>query len=168
MNKEYFVSNEEIELEYNKLKKEAIESGYNLNPDEDFTKQLIESLLINNKRYGYPSCPCRLATGIKENDLDIICPCDYRDQDLIDYGFCYCGLYVSQYVIDNKIKPHSIPDRRLKEIKKTSKNSINFKISYPIWRCKVCGYICARNEPPEKCPICKASKDRFEIFIDIK
>jgi ferredoxin-thioredoxin reductase catalytic chain len=29
----------------------------------------------------------------------------------------------------------------------------------------VCGYLCARNEPPEICPVCKAKKDRFERFI---
>jgi rubrerythrin len=40
-----------------------------------------------------------------------------------------------------------------------------FALGYPIWRCKVCGYICARDEPPEICPICKVTKDRFERFI---
>jgi rubrerythrin len=35
----------------------------------------------------------------------------------------------------------------------------------PVWRCKVCGYLCARDEPPEVCPICKATKERFERFM---
>ena len=34
----------------------------------------------------------------------------------------------------------------------------------PVWRCKVCGYLCARERPPLKCPICKADRDRFERF----
>jgi rubrerythrin len=34
----------------------------------------------------------------------------------------------------------------------------------PVWRCRVCGYLCARDEPPGVCPICKAKKDRFERF----
>jgi ferredoxin-thioredoxin reductase catalytic chain len=34
-----------------------------------------------------------------------------------------------------------------------------------VWRCRVCGYLCARDEPPGKCPICKADKDRFEPFV---
>ncbi|MGQ9535427.1 MAG: rubredoxin-like domain-containing protein, partial [bacterium] len=29
----------------------------------------------------------------------------------------------------------------------------------------VCGYLCARNSPPEICPICKAKSDRFEKFL---
>lgn len=36
--------------------------------------------------------------------------------------------------------------------------------AYPVWRCRVCGYLCARDGPPEICPICKAKKDRFERF----
>ncbi len=38
-------------------------------------------------------------------------------------------------------------------------------VALPVWRCKVCGYLCARDAPPEVCPICKAKKDRFEVFI---
>ncbi len=34
----------------------------------------------------------------------------------------------------------------------------------PVWRCKVCGYLCAREKPPGVCPICKAQRERFEIF----
>ena len=29
-----------------------------------------------------------------------------------------------------------------------------------------CGYLCAREQPPEVCPICKAKKERFERFIE--
>jgi rubrerythrin len=38
-------------------------------------------------------------------------------------------------------------------------------LRYPVWRCTVCGYLCAREEPPLVCPICKAKKDRFERFF---
>jgi ferredoxin-thioredoxin reductase catalytic chain len=38
-------------------------------------------------------------------------------------------------------------------------------LAYPVWRCKVCGYLCAREAPPDTCPICKAKKERFEQFI---
>lgn len=38
-------------------------------------------------------------------------------------------------------------------------------LSMPVWRCKVCGYLCAREGPPEVCPICKAKKERFERFM---
>jgi ferredoxin-thioredoxin reductase catalytic chain len=30
-----------------------------------------------------------LAEGVKSEDLDIICPCDYRDADVSQYSTCY-------------------------------------------------------------------------------
>ena len=83
------VAPEEIDRLYEKLKKEAEAGGYHLNPDVEFTKALVKGLLVNEKRYGYWNCPCRLAAGEKGEDLDIICPCDYRDSDLTDYSTCY-------------------------------------------------------------------------------
>ena len=103
------VSRELIDRLYEKLDKEAESSGYHLNPDEEFTKELVEGLLINEKRYGYWACPCRLASTVKAKDLDIICPCDYRDPDLSDYDCCYCGLYVSVAVINGEKEAKKIP-----------------------------------------------------------
>ncbi len=160
---------EAIERKYEQLKREAEESGYNLNPDVKFTKGLVEGILTNIDRYGYASCPCRLASGKKEDDLDIICPCDYRDPDLVDYGTCYCALYVSEEVLKGERELQSIPERRppRPERKKQQKQEISSEIQgpdlkYPIWRCKVCGYLCARDNPPNKCPICKVDGERFE------
>jgi len=68
------ISKKEVETLYAKKKAEAESSGYILNPDMEFTIGLIEGLLVNEERYGYQSCPCRLASGDMENDKDIICP----------------------------------------------------------------------------------------------
>lgn len=68
--------------------------GHYLNPNEEFLKDLLEGLKRNEERYGYPSCPCRLASGKFELDRDIICPCDYRDIDVKEFGACYCALFV--------------------------------------------------------------------------
>ena len=160
-----------VDLLVQKLQQEAEESGYHLNPDTDHTRELIKGLIANEKRYGYWVCPCRLATGNKEEDKDIICPCDYRDPDLTDHGACYCALYVSEDVIKGKKTPGSIPERRPSASQRAHSASLPANIgfaaslSYPIWRCRVCGYLCGRDSPPERCPICKAQKDRFEKFL---
>ena len=164
------VSTTEIDRLYEKLNAEAESGGYHLNPDQDMTRRLISGLLVNEKRYGYPSCPCRLASGNKENDLDIICPCDYRDPDLDEYNACYCSLYVSQAAVEGKAKIGSIPERRpprekRRQMKMQRPAASLGQLPLPVWRCKVCGYLCARDSPPEVCPICKAKKDRFERFI---
>lgn len=160
---------ERINKFYEKLKKDTEAGGYHLNPDIDFTKKLVRGLIVNEDRYGYQACPCRISSGVKQEDLDIICPCDYRDPDLDEYGACYCALYVSQEVLSGKKELSSIPERRPpeEERKKQTESKIEgiSSLKYPVWRCKVCGYLCARDEPPEVCPICKAKKDRFERFL---
>jgi len=171
MSNAFDIDPEELERAYQQLKRETEASGYHLNPDFEFTKALIESLLINEKRYGYQACPCRLASGKKEEDLDLICPCDYRDSDLTEHSACYCGLYVSEAIYKGEARVKPIPERRLgreERLKKMTANPNNGdlkNLAYPVWRCKVCGYLAARNEPPEVCPICKAKKERFERFL---
>lgn len=171
MSRQVDIPDQEVEQLVKTLKEEAEAGGYHLNPDEEITGELVKGLVINEKRYGYRACPCRLASGDKEKDLDIICPCDYRDPDLNDYDTCYCSLYVSQEVLDGKKKVGPIPERRpspnkrnkMKEEKRVETTSISLPL--PVWRCRVCGYLCARDEPPGVCPICKAKKERFERFM---
>jgi len=83
------IAPEEVDRLYDKLKKGAEAGGYHLNPDAEMTKALVKGLLTNEKRYGYQACPCRLASGRKEEDLDIVCPCDYRDADVVEFDACY-------------------------------------------------------------------------------
>lgn len=154
---------------YERLKAEAEASGYLLNPDVEFVLGLMEGMLINEDRYGYLSCPCRLAEGVREKDLDIICPCDYRDPDLAEYGACYCALYVSEAVASGEQPLLPVPERRgtgPADVEETHDDElVGFTTSgLPVWRCKVCGYLCARPQPPLKCPICKVDRDRFERF----
>jgi ferredoxin-thioredoxin reductase catalytic subunit len=170
MSQETAVTPEEVDKLYERLKAEAEAGGYHLNPEVTFTKELVKGLLVNQKRFGYQACPCRLASGKREDDLDIICPCDYRDPDLGDYDTCYCGLYVSDAVVKGKKKISTIPERRppveKRNLPKPELTTAGItSLPLPVWRCKVCGYLCARDAPPEVCPICKATKDRFERFM---
>jgi len=164
------ISEQEVHALYEQLLRQGKKSGYNLNPDVIFTKELVSGLIVNQKRYGYSACPCRLASGNKAEDLDIICPCDYRDPDLAQYGACYCALYVSQAVLAGKRALTSIPERRPShneriQSKYTGSPEGAGSLPFPVWRCKVCGYLCAREEPPDTCPICSATYERFERFM---
>ncbi len=163
-------TSEQVDALYQRLKREAEAGGYHLNPDAEFAKDLVRGLLVNEARYGYPSCPCRIASGRKEQDMDIVCPCDYRDPDLSEFGACYCALYVSQAAFEGGVPVHSIPERRPPPDQRTSQptaaaGGVPRSLPYPVWRCKVCGYLCARDAPPDVCPVCKARKERFERFI---
>jgi ferredoxin-thioredoxin reductase catalytic chain len=102
----------EVETLYEMLRKTQEAKGYFFNKDRERVFELLEALIINKKRYGYMACPCRLASGNKENDKDIICPCAYRTPDIEEYGSCYCNLYVSREWNQNKISHDHIPERR--------------------------------------------------------
>ncbi|MBT8491130.1 MAG: ferredoxin:thioredoxin reductase [Deltaproteobacteria bacterium] len=97
---------------YEMLKKVQEAKGYYFNKDKQRVFDLLEALLINKERYGYMSCPCRLASGDKEQDRDIICPCEYRAPDVEEYGSCYCNLYVSSQWNEGKIPHQYVPERR--------------------------------------------------------
>ena len=94
------------------LKKVQEPKGYYFSEDKERVMDLMEGLLANKERYGYMCCPCRLGSGDKKADADIICPCAYREADVAQYGSCYCNLYVSKDWLDGKIEREYVPERR--------------------------------------------------------
>jgi len=98
---------------YEMLRKVQEPKGYFFNKDRKQVLELLEALLVNKARYGYMSCPCRLASGNREKDKDIFCPCVYRGPDVEEYGSCYCNLYVSKEWNKEKILHEYVPERRL-------------------------------------------------------
>jgi len=151
------------EEKYQEIKNNAELGGYQLNPDKDFCLRLVEGLLVNLDRYGIEACPCRLYLGKREDNLDIVCPCNYRDDDLSEYGACFCALYIN----DKYNADRQIPERRLQKGARGNhaKSNAFANLAFPVWRCNACGYLCANNNPPGICPICKVNKERFERFI---
>jgi ferredoxin-thioredoxin reductase catalytic chain len=167
-----------------RVQRDADESGYFICPDRDLLRELIDGLVKNEERYGYGSCPCRISSGVKAYDADIICPCEYRDADVDEFGMCYCGLFVSKAVKEDPKKlmpiterrPEAVIDEAVKAKERRGRGEKEEDVStatapaeggkegIPVWRCKVCGYLAAREHPPSVCPICKAKKDRFERF----
>jgi ferredoxin-thioredoxin reductase catalytic chain len=172
-----------LEMVRQRAEADARTNGYYLNPDPKFLQSLIEGLKRNEERYGYPSCPCRLASGNFDIDRDIICPCDYRDPDVAEFGACYCALYVRKDLHEGKTEIKPVPERRPMEkqskaynvattpsakaetVEKTAPAKEETIPKKKLWYCKQCGYVVFREEPPYTCPICKAKK---EMFAEIK
>jgi len=174
-----------IEQVRKRAEADALTFGYHLTPDPDLLQGLLEGIKINEERYGYPSCPCRLSSGVFEYDRDIICPCDYRDPDVAEFGACYCRLYVNKEVFEGKKELPAVPERRplekqarafqaaslpkqakaaaATEAKEEAEEMV--KIGPKMWYCKQCGYVVFREDPPYVCPICKAKR---EFFAEIK
>jgi len=97
---------------YDMLKDVQEQKGYFFNRDRERTFDLIRGLLTNKDRYGYMACPCRLASGKRDKDKDIICPCAYRGPDVEEFGTCFCQLYVSREWNEERIPHVQVPERR--------------------------------------------------------
>ena len=102
----------EVDELYETLRKIQEPKGYYFNRDREKTFQLLRALMTNKDRYGYMSCPCRLAAGEREKDKDILCPCVYREPDVEEFGSCYCNLYVSRAWNEGAIERTLVPERR--------------------------------------------------------
>ncbi len=84
-----------------------------LNMDSNTFNDLIDGLVENFQKYGYQSCPCRLASGKRELDRDLICPCDYAPLDVKEHGACYCNLYMRENFYETIKKDYIVvPERR--------------------------------------------------------
>ncbi len=92
----------------------AEKRGWKVNPDKEIVRSFAEGLIKNKKRYGIAICPCRIPTGKREIDRIIACPCVYAEEDIKEYGRCYCGLYVSEEYIKAGMPDVLVSDRHMK------------------------------------------------------
>lgn len=102
----------EVEKLYELLRKVQEPKGFYFSNDKKMVFDLIQGLIDNKNRYGYMCCPCRLASGDREKDKDIMCPCIYREEDVGKYGSCYCNLYVSKEWNEGTIPHEYVPESR--------------------------------------------------------
>jgi ferredoxin-thioredoxin reductase catalytic subunit len=91
------------EVEFDKEKfREAIErfaekNEFQVNPDTEKVKMLLDGMFNNEQNHGLKYCPCRLITKDFAEDIKQVCPCNflihetYKDKE---DGECWCGLFV--------------------------------------------------------------------------
>ena len=70
--------------------------GIQLNPDEQVVGGIVKALFKNKETKGDLYCPCRIVTGDKEKDKEIVCPCVYHRGEIELQGFCHCRLFVKK------------------------------------------------------------------------
>ncbi len=74
----------------------AKKTGIKLNPNGKIVDRIINGLLKNKQKYGAIYCPCRVVTGDKEKDKEIICPCIFHKKEIELQGRCLCQLFVKK------------------------------------------------------------------------
>ncbi len=95
MKTEQFKSKNAEELE-EEIGDYAPKVGIKVNPDEKRVKEVITGLLKKKEKYGENYCPCRVVTGDKKKDEDIICPCVFHRGEIELKGQCLCQLFVGE------------------------------------------------------------------------
>jgi ferredoxin-thioredoxin reductase catalytic chain len=81
-----------------KLKEEledyAPKVGIKVNPDAKRVDEVVQGLLKKHEKNGENYCPCRIVSGDKKKDEEIICPCVFHRGEIGVQGHCLCQLFV--------------------------------------------------------------------------
>lgn len=78
------------------LKDYANKKGFALNSDEETLAKVVKGLAMLKDKKGEFYCPCRLTTGNKDIDKNIICPCIYHEKEIAEQGSCHCKLFFAK------------------------------------------------------------------------
>lgn len=80
--------------------------NYKFTTDEELARDLLEAEVMLEKKYGAPYCPCQGRTGIRSEDMRIVCPCiPFHRAHFDAMKRCWCGLFIHKDVSD----PDSLP-----------------------------------------------------------
>ncbi len=74
----------------------ARQNRWVLNTDEKKLQVVLKGLARNERKFGHRYCPCRIRSGDEERDKEIICPCLWHRDEILQDGSCHCNLYYSK------------------------------------------------------------------------
>jgi ferredoxin-thioredoxin reductase catalytic subunit len=75
----------------------TVGNEFMVNPDQEKVETLLRGVYENEKNHGFKYCPCRLRTKDWEEDLKLVCPCNFAIHETykgVENGECWCGLFV--------------------------------------------------------------------------
>jgi len=85
--------------------------GYKFTPDEELADFLLEQEVKLEQDHGAPFCPCQGRTGVRAEDMLIVCPCiPFHRAHFDTMKRCWCGLFVHKDVTDPDSLPQFPPD----------------------------------------------------------
>jgi len=75
----------------------TVKAAFHTWDDKQAVHDLSLGVLENRKSKGGKFCPCRITTGDREEDLKLLCPCNFNAQRTWkENGECWCGLFVKR------------------------------------------------------------------------
>jgi ferredoxin-thioredoxin reductase catalytic chain len=85
--------------------------GYKFTPDAELADFLLEQEVKLEQDHGAPFCPCQGRTGVRAEDMLIVCPCiPFHRAHFDAMKRCWCGLFVHKDVTDPDSLPQFPPD----------------------------------------------------------
>ncbi len=91
--KDYFKYKEAAKKQQKWMEKFCEQKGYAINPSWMMATNLKSNLCEMEATFGKRYCPCFEPSGDKELDKKMMCPCEYIEDEIAEYGTCHCALF---------------------------------------------------------------------------
>ena len=91
--KDYFKYKKAAVKQQSWLEKYCEQKNYALNPSWMMTTNLKSNLCEMESTFGKRYCPCFEPSGDKTLDKKMMCPCEYIEDEIKEYGTCHCALF---------------------------------------------------------------------------
>ena len=85
--------------------------GYKFSPDRELVEFLLDQEVALEEKHGSPFCPCQGRSGVRADDMQIVCPCiPFHRAHFDAMKRCWCGLFVHKDVTDPESLTQIAPD----------------------------------------------------------
>lgn len=83
----------EVKKQHKWIQKYTAQKNYALNPSWMMSTNLEVWLSEMEATFGKRYCPCFEPSGDAELDKKMMCPCEYIEDEIKEYGTCHCALF---------------------------------------------------------------------------
>lgn len=91
--KDYFKYKESAKKQQRWLEKYCEQKNYALNPSWMMATSLKSNLCEMEETFGKRYCPCFEPSGDAALDKKMMCPCEFIEDEIAEYGTCHCALF---------------------------------------------------------------------------
>jgi len=91
--KDYFKYKDAAKKQQRWIEKYCEQKGYAINPSWMMATNLKSNLCEMEATFGKRYCPCFEPSGDKTLDKKMMCPCEYVEDEIAEYGTCHCALF---------------------------------------------------------------------------
>ena len=91
--KDYFKYKDAAKKQQRWMEKYCKQHGYIINPNWMMSTNLKSNLCEMEATFGKRYCPCFEPSGDKALDKKMMCPCEYVEDEIAEYGTCHCALF---------------------------------------------------------------------------